>query len=316
MNRLERLTTIVVLLQQQKVLRANDLAERFDVSKRTIYRDMKVLEEAGVPIMGDAGVGYSIVREYNLPPVHFSLEEANALLIAAKLVESLPDDLVKNHFKSAFEKIRAVMNWPQKLHIEQMEQVVKVLHVWPPNEVHKGYFDLVQKALLESKVLKISYLSSYKNEVSRREVEPIGLTFYSGYWHLIAWCRLRHDYRDFRIDRIERCEAGTETFEKGRRMELDEYLSNLRKNHRVFKVKILIDKEFYPYLANIKYGLGFIAETEREAVYEMEFLTESLHYFAQMVLTWGTRVQLLEPPELIQQVHFMLHELNNYYKIK
>src|SRR5690606_29609387 len=106
MNRFDRITAILIQLQSKKVVKAQDLADRFGISLRTVYRDIRTLEEAGVPLYGEAGIGYSIVDGYRLPPVMFTREEATAFITAEKLMEKFTDASLKQHFTSAMYKVK------------------------------------------------------------------------------------------------------------------------------------------------------------------------------------------------------------------
>src|SRR3982750_4566070 len=116
MNRIDRLAAILLQLQSRRVVKARELAEKFSLSLRTVYRDVKALEEAGVPIIGEAGTGYSLMEGYKLPPVMFNQEEATALLTASKLVQSKTDAGIFKHYASALDKIKAVLRHSEKDH--------------------------------------------------------------------------------------------------------------------------------------------------------------------------------------------------------
>src|ERR1700720_1726919 len=118
MNRLDRLTAILIQLQSKRVVTAQEIAERFNVSLRTVYRDIRTLEEGGIPLTGEAGVGYSIMDGYRLPPVMFTKEEATAFLTAEKLIEKLTDPLSDENYKSAMYKIRSVLRVAEKDFLE------------------------------------------------------------------------------------------------------------------------------------------------------------------------------------------------------
>src|SRR3954454_9013917 len=118
MNRIDRVTAILIHLQSKKIVKAQDIAERFNISLRTVYRDIKTLEEAGVPLIGEAGIGYSIMDGYRLPPVMFTKEEATAFLTAEKLMEKLTDPLSEESYKSAMYKVRSVLRVAEKDFLE------------------------------------------------------------------------------------------------------------------------------------------------------------------------------------------------------
>src|SRR3954465_1610992 len=126
MNRIDRVTAILIQLQSRKIVKAQDIAERFNISLRTVYRDIRTLEEAGIPLIGEAGVGYSIMDGYRLPPVMFTKEEATAFLTAEKLVEKLTDTSTKESYRSAMYKVRSVLRSAEKDHLESIEDHIHV----------------------------------------------------------------------------------------------------------------------------------------------------------------------------------------------
>ena len=201
MNRIDRLVAILIHLQGRRVTRAEEIAEEFATSIRTVYRDIAALAEAGVPIVGEAGVGYSIMRGYHLPPVHFTTEEATALITANILVDRFADNSLKSSMTSALAKIRAVLPPDHQDHIARLERRMSIPNPAQPGQA--GNLFLIQKALADRTVLRIAYRNAGATDASRRDIEPLGLTYYGDRWHLIAWCRARQDYRDFRTDRIQ-----------------------------------------------------------------------------------------------------------------
>jgi predicted DNA-binding transcriptional regulator YafY len=124
MNRIDRLTAILIQLQSKRIVKAEEIAERFEISLRTVYRDVKSLMEGGVPIGSEAGKGYFIVDGYHLPPVMFNQEEASALLLAGKLVERMTDHSVRKAFESALLKIKSVLNDAEKDYLEMLQTSV------------------------------------------------------------------------------------------------------------------------------------------------------------------------------------------------
>src|SRR5678816_2613752 len=120
MNRIDRLAAILIQLQSRPLVKAQDIATKFSISLRTVYRDVKALEESGVPVIGEAGSGYTIMEGYRLPPVMFTQEEASALLLGAKLAEYLSDESIKKHFNAALFKIKAVLRTSDKEHMDQL----------------------------------------------------------------------------------------------------------------------------------------------------------------------------------------------------
>ena len=228
MNRTDRLMGIIAHIQSKKYLTAEQLAEHFGMSVRTVYRDLRAMNEIGVPIGFEAGRGYYIVGGYFLPPVSLTAEEANALALTEPLVLRFADKEVARHVGTALAKIKMALGGQQRDNLENMQS--KTAHYIPEAFAHlmpdTNFLTVIQNAIVQKTILKVEYASA-QDEVSAREVEPIGLTFYSLNWHLIGWCHLRNDYRDFRTNRIRRLTASMMPFRKGDHIELNEYLANL-----------------------------------------------------------------------------------------
>ncbi len=204
MNRIDRVTAILIQLQSKRVVKAQEIADRFSISLRTVYRDIKALEESGVPLSGEAGVGYSIMEGYRLPPVMFNREEAIAFLTAEKMVEKLTDPSSVQHYQSAMFKIKSVLRYAEKDLIEDMSSYIEVVEnpYLPVNEKNPVHLQTILKSIAAKEVLDIGYFANHSQQYSNRDVEPVGIFYQGHYWYLIAYCRLRKDYRNFRTDRI------------------------------------------------------------------------------------------------------------------
>jgi len=240
MNRLDRLTAILIQLQSKKIVKAEEIAKRFEISLRTVYRDVKSLMEAGVPIGSEAGTGYFIVDGYHLPPVMFSQEEASSMLLASKLVEKMADDSVRKAFESALMKIKSVLNDDGKDGLDMLQSSVMVSkRVEKPSDFPNNFLTDIQKALINKEVLEIEYHST-QEEITQREIEPIGIQYYSEHWHLIGWCRMRNGYRDFRADRIKSLMNGNKKFDARNLISLQEYLQTLMESYKGLEKAILL----------------------------------------------------------------------------
>lgn len=201
MNRLDRISAILVSLQSRSVVRAADCAERFGVSIRTIYRDIRTLEQAGIPICGDAGVGYSLVAGYKLPPLMFTPEEALAMLTAEKFIENLTDSHNSLQFRSAMDKVRAVMRGVERGYMENIGDRISIRQQTPETK-HPDLLQTILRSIDSREILAMDY-TRFDGGVSRREVEATGVIFLHPCWYLTAWCHLRGEYRTFRLDRID-----------------------------------------------------------------------------------------------------------------
>jgi len=302
MNRIDRISAILIQLQSRRVVKASDIAERFNISLRTVYRDVKTLEEAGIPIIGEAGVGYSIMDGYRLPPVMFTREEATAFLTAEKFVEQLTDASTKASHRSAMYKIRAILKTAEKDMLEDMDGKILVLKNFKQVEVpDNGYIQTILNAIVQKSVLSIDYFAYHSQQDTRREIEPVGIFYQDSFWHLLAYCLLRDDYRDFRIDRIKKLTVTDKKF-ASQHPTLQAYIAQTAKDKKMYKVVIRVEKAVYPNLSNQKYYSGFVSEAETDGIIEMTFLTSSLEGFARWFMMFGDQAEIVEPVSLKDRV--------------
>lgn len=223
-KRLSRLTAILIQLQTKRLVTATSLAKKFCVSIRTIYRDIKALEKAGVPILLEEGKGYSLMEGYKIPPIMFSETEANALITLEQLVVKNSDRSLVKEYTAAIDKIKAVLPYSTKQKTELLSDRITVSH-FIRQTAKSNSLSLIQQALTAFIVLKISYRSGQKGEITERQIEPFAL-YYSlqESWIAIAYCRMRKDYRMFRLDRIVKIEILQEQFTP-HKLSLGDYLS-------------------------------------------------------------------------------------------
>ncbi|GCC51406.1 YafY family transcriptional regulator [Chryseotalea sanaruensis] len=318
MNRIDRLTAILIHLQSKRVVKSEELADRFSISQRTVYRDVKALMEAGVPIGSEAGKGYFIVDGYHLPPVMFTQDEASAMMLAGKLVEKLTDKSVQTSFDSALHKIKAVLHESEKDHLESLQNLVQVLErprneEQPSGNFPDNFLTTIQRAVVKKQVLVIEYTNN-KQELTSRELEPIGIFYYSSAWHLIAWCRLRNDYRDFRADRIRSLVNTEKPVENRNLLSLKEYMTSMGQMHEgLIKAVVCFDKGMLK--GRQVYG-SFSQEDQGDRI-KIVFLIDNLIYIARMLLVYGSAATIEEPEELKHIMSELTEELFSHYgKVK
>ena len=229
MNRIDRLFGILTLLQSRKYMPAEKIAEKFRISVRTVYRDVKALCEQGIPVSFEQHRGYFIVQGYFLPPVSFTNDEANAMLLMEAIVAGFADKSTQKHYSTALNKVKSVLRSSQKERIERLNNNIR-LQVPSCFVQNYEYLSLIQDAIAAKNILALQYINN-SNEASDREVEPIGLVFYALNWHLIAWCHARNDYRDFRVGRIRNLRNTGCSFRKTDHIELNEYIKSIPVNY-------------------------------------------------------------------------------------
>jgi len=301
MNRFDRVSAILIMLQTKKWVTANEISERFEVSKRTIYRDLQTLQEAGIPIGAEAGKGYFIVEGFHLPPVMFTPNEASSLLMAGKLIEKMADQSIGLGFKSSLEKIRAILPEKEKIYLEKLDKGIEVFYsssLTSSGLTGSVLFD-IQRALANKFVVRIEYSSLQKREaITNRIVEPIVLCFYSMHWHLIAYCQLREEFRDFRVDRIKSINLTNKICPKRDIQNAHQYFSNLNEKDDLKEVVLKVSKKTAADLSSSKYYYGFISEVEYEDYFEMTLISSDIDYTAKWLLTFADGIDIISPVEL------------------
>ncbi|MEL7303831.1 MAG: YafY family protein [Pseudomonadota bacterium] len=224
MRRADRLFEIIEMLRRKRVTRAQDLADKLEVSERTIYRDIQDLIASGVPIEGEAGVGYMLRSGYDLPPLMFSETEIEALILGARIIESSGDRALSDAASGVIAKVEAVV--PAALR----EYMACTALLAPASTLTRPIaFDVgeLRKALRDKCVVAFSYTDGI-GEASARTVRPLSLAYFGPVWCLAAWCELRDDFRVFRLDRIADFKVEDRTFKTEAGKTLKEFLARDR----------------------------------------------------------------------------------------
>lgn len=191
---------MMTLLQSKKYCSGEQLSHKFDISIRTVYRDIRALNEIGIPVGFEIGKGYYIAQGYFLPPLSLSIEEANALILLTTLADKFTDKSISKHSQNALTKIKAVLRHTDK---DKADELSSQINVYLPETEKNNGSDLsgIQKAIVNKTVLSLQYTDN-EGKKSKREIEPVGLIFYTNQWHLYAWCRTKKAYRDFKVKMI------------------------------------------------------------------------------------------------------------------
>jgi predicted DNA-binding transcriptional regulator YafY len=316
MNRIDRVSAILIQLQTKRYVTAEEIAERFGLSKRTIYRDIRALEEAGIPVGAEPGKGFYLVDGFHLPPVRFTQNEALTLLTAAKMLTRISDKGMRENMQSALCKIKAVLPDVDKQNIARLDDKIEVFISSPEMSNHDSpgnFLTEIQRALSIKKVLQIDYFSGYKNECTlNRELEPLGLCFYGMHWHLVAYCRLRGEYRDFRVDRIQRLEVLEEVCVERAVSSISQYFNSLYRPEDIEEVVLRFDKEQASIISSVKYYYGFIDEKVIGNKVEMTFVTSDMGYMGRWLLMYADVVEIVSPDKLTE---ILAHNIRNLRSI-
>jgi predicted DNA-binding transcriptional regulator YafY len=225
-NRFDRITSILIQLQSKKLVTAREIADRFEVSNRTIYRDIQTLRLAGVPIGEEDGKGYFLVDGYRLPPVMFTPEEAKGLVIIQKMLNYHTEDSLRKNFDSALLKIKAVLTSTEKDKLEYLSSRIGFHQPWAPRSSH---LESIQHSITEHKKMEIIYHSKRKDETTKRNICPYAIYFTGAVWTTIGFCELRNEIREFRLDRISSLKILTDIFAPDNSFSIENYLEERSK---------------------------------------------------------------------------------------
>lgn len=302
MNRTDRLVAMVMHLQGRRVVRAEELAAHFEVAVRTVYRDFAALAESGVPICGEAGVGYSLMKGYHLPPVMLTAEEAMALFVGGEMVKQFADASMRAPMASALTKIRSVLPRESQDDLDRLSNATAIFaESRLPSGLDQRMLLPIQQAIVARRVLRMTYRARARDDDTVRDVEPLGVTYHSAAWYLVAWCRLRGDFRYFKIERLRALEVLKERFALRPGFSLREHLRELRATGERIVVRVWFSPDAIERARRESY-----AEIQTEQVarggFEVTMETFSLEWLAHWLLSFGNEAEALAPASLRERV--------------
>ncbi|MEJ7625743.1 MAG: YafY family protein [Ferruginibacter sp.] len=295
LNRFDRIVAIFIHLQSGRIVKAQSLADRFQVSLRTIYRDIRSLEISGVPVTGEPGIGYSIMDGYRLPPVMFTMEEAGSFVTAEKLMQKFSDKKLGEYFTSAMFKVKSVLRGNAKDRVSLLESQVWInpgMELF--NENVPDALEILLESLAEKKQVALQYQSFETDETTTRIIEPAGLFNENNFWYIMGYCLLRNDYRQFRTDRILSITRTANSFTK------DHSDADLFKKATYpvqnKKVVIRVDKNIIRYIKASRKYYGFLSEKTVNDKVEMTFMiSEDCDAIARWYMMFADCAQIIGP---------------------
>ncbi|WP_027420180.1 helix-turn-helix transcriptional regulator [Crocinitomix catalasitica] len=309
LNRFDRIVAILIQLQSKKIVRAQELADRFNVSLRTIYRDIRTLESSGVPIVAEAGVGYSIMEGYRLPPIMFTKEEAGSFVAAEKLMQQYTDKSLGGHFESAMLKVKSTLRSREKEWIETLESQISVSPTQSLFNINiSNALELFIQSIAEKRQVFFKYHALQQIKPNERYLEPIGIFYENNYWYIYGYCHLRNDYRQFRTDRVLEIKATTLEFSRAH-ASMDELRLKRTENEKV-SIIILVDNKVARFMENSKRHYGFISQKPIGDKVEMTFLSESSIGFVRWYLSFADFATIIEPLSLKKTLKDIIIEMN------
>ncbi|MGO4544980.1 helix-turn-helix transcriptional regulator [Paenibacillus sp. 2TAB23] len=315
MNKTERLLAIVLELQRSKVQRAEDLAEQFETSVRTIYRDMQALCEAGIPIIGETGIGYSLMDGYFLPPVSFTAEEAVALLIGTEFIEQRFDPGYGATALSVRRKIEAILPLQVQAHSAKLRSNIRLLNRSKSEmlEKEKAALKIIRMAMVEGRKVCFSYRANQAawdgESMTDRTASPYGLVMVQGNWMMIGSCDWRKDIRHFRVSRMDGLVMSDESFQLPEHFDLNSYSP---KDDRHILIRVLFQASL---AERVKEADSYYMEDAKwlSEGYEVLFRVRRQEELLHWILGFGSGAEVLEPDEFRRSMRKELDKMIKRY---
>lgn len=304
-KRFDRILKLFFLLQSKSIVTLDELKERFGTSERTIYRDLKSLEAAGIPIVNEIGSGYSIMEGFRLQPSRFNQEEIMSLMVAEKMMQTHETSFIKQHFDAALIKIKSSFRFHQKNDLLHLEDKLQFNNNCKAADYLPNVLDVLLTSILKKKIAIVHYIKRHDETPTTRQLEPVGVFFEGNSWYMLAYCHLRKEYRNFRLDRIKKI-ALTEADFSINHLPISE-LRITAAPQEVVNIVISIQKEFAYNLYWERDIFGFEKEEVQGDKVVMHFnCNRSPSYFARWFMMFVDRGEILEPAYLQKEVQDIL----------
>ena len=318
LNRTERLFALVLLLQTRPNMTSRDLAEHFNVSRRTIFRDLRALGESGVPLTYADGGGYEILEGYQLPPLMLTAREAATLLLGTEFMKLQSDPSLAKDADLVGMKIHQVLPREIQDYVERLQENTVMDPYWLHRHEAKisdreegRWYELSQAVARQYSVL-MEYLVVSRNELTRRTVNPLGLVYYTDHWNLIAYDQLRGDIRSFRLEKIHSLRVLLEKFERPEGFDLATHLAERGESPKNIPVAIRFEKQMYRWARS---GVPAVIDEEiqEDETVVVKFVFENMEYIAKWLLRYGSTAEVLEPAQLKHIIRDMAMEIAGQY---
>jgi len=317
MNRTDRLVGILMQLQRHKQRRAEDLASKFEVSVRTIYRDIQALCETGVPIIAMTGQGYSLPDEFFLPPVNFTIEEAFMLILGTDFMAQNFDEHYEAIARTATEKIQTVL--PEKYHDEvvYLQKNIAVYSSDSPDSERNFKLKQIRQAMIQTRRIRMTYTTRFSSDgrqsATVRDIDPYSLAQYDNKWYLLAYCHLREEMRVFRLSRIDDLQIIPVQFERPAQITRQWVRPD---SARTVIIRVLAQHDIARW---IQESPSFFIDTMEETVDGLLITLRVEH--EREVMSWiqsyGSKIEVLEPEHVREAIlEDAKRLLEQYEKVK
>jgi len=301
MNRVDRLFAILLRLQSAGRLRAEDLAAAFEVSRRTIYRDIRALAESGVPIVSLPGEGYELVEGFYLPPLLFTENEAVALFLGARFLIQQAKGALPVAAERAIEKISVVLPKELRQRVSSLTDIIAFFAPSEPLDLDAPQLTRLQHAIRNHQVVHLRYHSLSNDEITDRDIEPYRLHYSEGVWYVEGYCRLRQDIRSFRLSRVIDLKTRKEAFQDRHQAKAVGTFVEVKVRFAQSIVRWVRERQHYAFV-----GEESLPSSESVLMtYNLSRITEILPW----VLSWGASAEVLSPPELRARIRLEVNKL-------
>ncbi|MCS7459089.1 YafY family transcriptional regulator [Paenibacillus doosanensis] len=309
--KLDRLLAITMLLLNRKRVGAQELAERFEVSLRTVYRDLETLNQAGIPIVSYAGAsgGYEIMDQYRLDRQFLSLEELQSIVIGLKGVRSSLDE---QEIGGLLDKVGALLSRTEQGALAQMsQQMIIDMNPWHGGKADKEKLGILREAARSTKLIRFSYTDS-QGESSERRCEPMSVVLKGYVWYLYGYCLLREDYRVFRLSRIEELHVLSETFVR-RPKTLEQLGYGWNRSPDTAKIRLVLQFQprMKPRVQDYYRDADIVTQPDGTLLVTTEQPDEPWLY--NMLLSSGTDVKIIEPDSVAQSIREIAQKIVEMY---
>lgn len=310
MNSSERRMKLILMLQQStKNLTVNDIAEKFNVSRRTVFRDFNVLSELNVPVTWDKYSGYGIMPGYKVPPLMFTSKELATIMVGLNFVKSQVDQTLVEDAEGVELKIKEVLPDDLKEFMESLEErtVVDPFLNFGIEKKEGGNWYLVSSAISQNKRIQFSYRSKSNEETTRRKIDPYLLVFYRDHWNVIGWSHKRSDFRNFVLDRMSKVQILDENFVPEEEIDVEGLI--FRSDAQSHLVGVNVSKTA---LTRFKANLPtkIIKQKEKKPnLFRLEFKFDNLDYINEWLLQFGNNIKIIEPDILIKKRNKLLDNM-------
>lgn len=290
MNRIDRLFAILLTLQRKRRVRAQDLAEQFEVSKRTIYRDLSALNQMGIPLAALPGEGFELVEGFYLPPLMFTENEAVAMILGSRLLTQQAAGSLAEGANQALAKITVALSDQVRARSEALANIIGFITPSQKFDLDDPQLLSLQKAIQEKRVIHIRYHGYQKDQITERDVEPHQLYYSDGIWYLEGYCRLRKGIRAFRLSRLEKLTLKNETFSQRR--------TGKSQNAQTIEIKVQFKSEVVRWVRERQH-YGFQGEdTPTPNGVTMTYRVHDTSEITPWILSWGAAAEVLSPQKL------------------